>query len=70
MSDSVLSTLPKLAVIATLSVGLNYLIRRLLKSKPEHHHHRRMKRTISSYRPEGSRTESFNDILNDEQLRS
>jgi hypothetical protein len=36
MSDSglTLSVLPKLAVIASLSYGLNFLITRLLKPKP------------------------------------
>jgi hypothetical protein len=62
MSDSVLSALPKLAAIATISLGLNYLITRLLKHKEQHS--KRHKRSFSS-RGSVNRTVSFNDILNE-----
>lgn len=69
MSDSKqlsLSILPKLAVIATLSYGLNYLIQRMLKPKPAPRRMRRLNTTM----PEFPRSDSYNDILNDELLKS
>ena len=67
MPDSVLSALPKLAAITTISLGLNYIITRLLKRKEQHS--KRHKRSSTS-RGSVSRTVSFNEILKDEQLNS
>jgi hypothetical protein len=64
MSDSTLSVLPKLAAIATVSLGLNYLITRLLTPKTRHHprHH---KRSETTSRASIQRIDSFTEILND-----
>lgn len=64
MSDSNLSVLPKLAAIATVSLGLNYLITRLLTSKtPRHPRHH--KRSDIASRPSLQRVDSFTEILKD-----
>lgn len=63
MSDSglSLSAIPKLAAIATVSYGLNYLIHRLLKPKVT----TKPVRRIQSSGRNLARSDSFNEIMND-----
>lgn len=64
MSDSTLSVLPKLAAIATVSLGVNYLITRLLTPKAARHprHH---KKSETASRPSMQRIDSFTEMLKD-----